>query len=344
MSQHDMVIGNQNTAPFRTDLNNALQALVSLSAGATAPSTTYAYMPWLDISATPWVLKIRNAANDAWITWFDIDDTDDTVSLSAKAITASGAILGAAGSLANVAVGRSTDVDTGLIWPAADQLELVAGGAAIVNVANTIVTLNKICRMANIATASLPAAAAGNKGAIAFDTTLGALVANISGSAWDRFTAPRAQTKKATTSGVTSTFSGLPAGLTHFVAMLSGVSHDSAGLGNGRLAMRLGDSTSIKTAGYVNNRASMGGTGTGSTLMLLLVEDGQAGSTWSGRIEGDLLGANKWVISGTLAKGTQQTNVAAGEITLTGDLTDVQLLTDDGTDAFDAGEWNLKIQ
>ncbi|MFQ5350022.1 MAG: hypothetical protein ACE5EG_06240 [Thermoanaerobaculia bacterium] len=103
MSQHDMVIGNQNTAPFRTDLNNALQALVSLSAGATAPSTTYAYMPWLDISATPWVLKIRNAANDAWITWFDIDDTDDTVSLSAKAITASGAILGAAGSLANVA-------------------------------------------------------------------------------------------------------------------------------------------------------------------------------------------------------------------------------------------------
>lgn len=62
--QHDMVTDNQNGAAFRADLNNALQALVSNGSGATAPSTTYAYMFWADTSAG--LLKQRNAANTAW--------------------------------------------------------------------------------------------------------------------------------------------------------------------------------------------------------------------------------------------------------------------------------------
>jgi hypothetical protein len=51
---------------FRAAVNAALQALVSNNAGATAPTTPYAYMFWPD--TTTGLLKIRNAANDAWIT------------------------------------------------------------------------------------------------------------------------------------------------------------------------------------------------------------------------------------------------------------------------------------
>src|SRR6056297_1534117 len=65
MSQNDFVIGNQSAPNFRADLNNALQALASLSSGSTAPSTTYANMLWYDTSNN--ILKMRSEADDAWI-------------------------------------------------------------------------------------------------------------------------------------------------------------------------------------------------------------------------------------------------------------------------------------
>lgn len=68
MSQHDLVIANQGFPAFRSDLNNALQALGSTQSGSSAPSPTYAHQLWVDTSAAPNVLKIRNADNDAWIT------------------------------------------------------------------------------------------------------------------------------------------------------------------------------------------------------------------------------------------------------------------------------------
>ena len=65
MSQHDIDLANAAGAAFRADLNNALGALVTNSSGATAPSTTFAYQWWAD--TTTGILKIRNAANSAWI-------------------------------------------------------------------------------------------------------------------------------------------------------------------------------------------------------------------------------------------------------------------------------------
>ena len=66
MSQHDYVLDNQNGASFRSDLNGALQAVVTNNAGAAAPSPTFAFMWWPDTLND--LLKIRNAANSAWIT------------------------------------------------------------------------------------------------------------------------------------------------------------------------------------------------------------------------------------------------------------------------------------
>ena len=66
MAQHDYIIANQSGAAFRADLNNGLAALVSQNSGAAQPSTTYAYQWWAD--TTTGLLKLRNAANSAWIT------------------------------------------------------------------------------------------------------------------------------------------------------------------------------------------------------------------------------------------------------------------------------------
>lgn len=66
MSQNSLVAANGTGAAVRSALNNALDTLVTLNSGASAPSTTFAYMWWAD--TTTGLLKIRNAANSAWIT------------------------------------------------------------------------------------------------------------------------------------------------------------------------------------------------------------------------------------------------------------------------------------
>lgn len=70
MSQHDYILDNQAGQAFRQDLNNALAAIVSQNSGATEPTTKYAYQFWAD--TTTGLLKVRNAANNAWITVGDL--------------------------------------------------------------------------------------------------------------------------------------------------------------------------------------------------------------------------------------------------------------------------------
>ncbi len=66
MATHNYDIENQSGADFRADLNNALAAIVTVNSNATEPSTTFAHQLWVDTSNN--VLKIRNAANSAFIT------------------------------------------------------------------------------------------------------------------------------------------------------------------------------------------------------------------------------------------------------------------------------------
>ena len=71
---------------FRSDLNDALQAAATISAGATAPTTPYAYQLWFDTSTNTY--KARNAGNSAWISLFGTDLTNDGITFgdSDKAI------------------------------------------------------------------------------------------------------------------------------------------------------------------------------------------------------------------------------------------------------------------
>ena len=70
MAQHDYVIDNSTGANVRADINNALAAIVSNNSGSSEPATKYAYQWWADTSAG--TLKIRNSANNAWISLFTL--------------------------------------------------------------------------------------------------------------------------------------------------------------------------------------------------------------------------------------------------------------------------------
>ena len=68
MSTHDYVIANASGSSVRSDLNNALAAIVSNNSSSSEPSTKYAYMLWVDTTNN--LIKLRNSANNAWITLF----------------------------------------------------------------------------------------------------------------------------------------------------------------------------------------------------------------------------------------------------------------------------------
>ena len=84
----DVVLANQSGANFRSELNTILAGLVSGSSGSTEPSgTKYAYQFWIDTSATPPDIKIRNGNNDGWITLGTVSTNQGLVSASGATFT-----------------------------------------------------------------------------------------------------------------------------------------------------------------------------------------------------------------------------------------------------------------
>lgn len=65
MAQHDYNIANADGATVRADINSLMEAIASQNSGSTAPSVTFAFMPWFDTATDQ--LKIRNASNTAWV-------------------------------------------------------------------------------------------------------------------------------------------------------------------------------------------------------------------------------------------------------------------------------------
>ena len=79
---HDYDIGNAVGATFRADLNTCLGDIQSLNSGSSAPSTTVAYKIWADTANN--LLKIRNSANNGWLTLGDLTDASN-LGLATKA-------------------------------------------------------------------------------------------------------------------------------------------------------------------------------------------------------------------------------------------------------------------
>lgn len=90
MAQHDYDIANQTFPSFRSDLNNALQAILTNNSGATAPAVTAAGMIWVDTSSSPPTWRVRNAANTDWDLFASISAPPGTINMYAGAAAPSG--------------------------------------------------------------------------------------------------------------------------------------------------------------------------------------------------------------------------------------------------------------
>jgi len=122
-----MVISNGTGSAVRSDLNGALAALVSQNSSASAPATTYAYMLWADTTAG--IMKMRNGANSAWISLWELDGTFIATDISLSAGTAGAPSLYFTG-----------DTNTGIYSPGADQVAISTGGTARLTTTTTGIT------------------------------------------------------------------------------------------------------------------------------------------------------------------------------------------------------------
>jgi hypothetical protein len=110
MAQADYIVANGTGAAVRSDLNGQLAAIVSNNSGATEPATMYAYQWWADTTAG--LLKIRNAANNAWITLRELDGT----------------LLMEDGTAAAPGLSFASDLDTGFFSAGANAIGIATNG------------------------------------------------------------------------------------------------------------------------------------------------------------------------------------------------------------------------
>ena len=114
MATHDYVIANGTGAAVRSDLNDALAAIVSQNSSATAPATTFAYMRWADTTAG--VMKMRNGANSAWITLYQLDGEYTNIAIENGTAAAPAFYF------------KDSGTDTGIYSSGTDALDFSTGG------------------------------------------------------------------------------------------------------------------------------------------------------------------------------------------------------------------------
>ena len=125
MAQADGTIQNDTGSNVRSDLNNNFAACFTNNSGASAPSTTYAYMWWADTSNG--LLKLRNGGNTDWITVGSL--TTANLALAPQASpTFTGNVTIPAGTLAAPSVRFTGDTDTGFYSSLANTINVAAGG------------------------------------------------------------------------------------------------------------------------------------------------------------------------------------------------------------------------
>lgn len=153
------------------------------------------------------------------------------------------------------------------------------------------------------------------------------------------------ETAKASTSGTSVDFTGIPSWAKQVTVMFSGVSTNGTSI----IIVQLGTSAGFVTSGY-NCSAftynTTGGNGVAfSNVNGIRTRDSNAATNaWRGSFVFATLGSNSWTTSGSFetasGSGVGTASINCG-LTLPGALDRVRITTVNGTDTFDAGSINI---
>ena len=111
MAQASYTIPDSNGITFLSNLNALAQAVQSTNAGPAPPADTAPGMLWLDTSAEPPVLRLRNAADDAWTKL--VPDSLADLALAAPGLV--GRSAAGAGPAGEIAIGNGLSLSAGIL-------------------------------------------------------------------------------------------------------------------------------------------------------------------------------------------------------------------------------------
>ena len=348
MATHDYVIANGTGAAVRSDLNNALAAIVSNNSSATEPTTTYAYMPWADTTAG--VFKIRNGANSGWITLYQLDGEWTTLAIENGTAAAPAIYFKVSGT------------DTGFYSSGTDAVDIATAGVRRVGISSTgdvtvyggNTTLNGQGDLrfadsdsSNWVAFQAPSTVSSNVTWTlpATDGTTGqSLTTNGSGTlSWATPSGVQMilATAVASTSGTSIDFTGIPSWVKRVTVMLQGVSTN----GSSPIQVQVGKASGVVTTGYVSSQ-QRSTTSSSSTTGFISADAG--GNFSTGLMHGSYvltnLTGNAWVSTSNLVWDIGTCSTGAGSISaanLGGTLDRIRVTTVNGTDTFDAGTINI---
>ena len=146
------------------------------------------------------------------------------------------------------------------------------------------------------------------------------------------------ETVKATTSGTTIDFTGIPSWVKCIKVMLNGVSTN----GSDNLIIQLGDTDGIENTGYISEVSNRGGDAT-STAGLIITRSLSSSSTCYGVITICNCTGNTWISSANISL-TSEVHYSAGSKSLSAKLDRIRLTTTGGTNTFDAGQVNIMYE
>jgi hypothetical protein len=150
------------------------------------------------------------------------------------------------------------------------------------------------------------------------------------------------ETAKASTSGTSVDFTGIPSWVKKITVMFQGVSTN----GTSDFLIQLGDSGGIETTGYLGASSAIGATvaSTNYTAGFGSAQNNAANLT-HGSFVITLFESNTWTIAGLVARSNfAGTITTAGSKTLSDTLDRIRITTSNGTDTFDAGSVNLLLE
>lgn len=152
-------------------------------------------------------------------------------------------------------------------------------------------------------------------------------------------------TAKASTSGTSVDFTGIPSWVKRITVMFDGVSLSGTSI----IQVQLGTSSSFETSNYRGSSVVTAATTLQTAQMsagILVHDNGQAATDLSsGVITISNITGNTWVFQGNVAlSNTAEMRLLAGAKTLSGTLDRIRITTVNGTDTFDAGSINLLLE
>ncbi len=322
--QGDQNIANQAGAAFRSDLNNELQALATLSSGTAAPGTTYAHQLWADTTNN--VLKKRNAANSGWLVIRTLDES--------------------------FVLGRSSNTILGL----SDRDKFIRATSNFTQTLTAAATLGDgwCCEYRIESGVSITFDPNGSENIDGATTK--AVTGPSSGRIWcdgsafytSGFPASGGGltlgTPQNSTSGTSIDFTGIPAGTKKIIINFNGVSTS----GTSQPIVQLGDSGGAETSGYLGGVSVNSGSATVTNGFAFTVTGALAAANiYYGQMILTLLDSstNMWSCQGQLFDDNIDLVSNMCGIKATSAVLDrVRITTAGGTDTFDAGSINIAYQ